>query len=137
MSRIMRRIFVLLLPGLLMGVWALAIAQAPPGEEPSDGADTGEPARPCVSAGEAILPKGVHGPPEPGAMPCEEQEPEAAPGEEQDSGDLPGEIVAGPEETGPEVKEEEDSAFEASADEEFTPVDEIPEDYPVPLPADI
>ena len=66
-------------------------------------------------------------------MPCEEQEP----GEEQESGDLPGEIVAGQEATGSEAEGEEDSAFEASPEEEFTPVDEIPEDYPVPLPADI
>ena len=108
----MKRIFVLLLLGLL-GAWAAAIAQAPPGEERAEGADAGEPALPCVSAGEAILPKGAHGPPEPGAVPCEEQEPEAAPGEEQDSG------------------------VEASAQEEFTPGEEISEDYPVPLPADI
>ena len=32
---------------------------------------------------------------------------------------------------------EEDPAIEASADEEFTPGDEISEDYPIPLPSDI
>jgi hypothetical protein len=118
MSRIMKRIFVL----LLLGAWVVAIAQSPPGEEQAAPADTGEPALPCVSAGAAILPSGQHGPPEPGAVPCEEQ----------DSGDSPGEIVAGPEE-----KEEEDAVVEASAEEEFTPDDEISEDYPVPLPADM
>jgi len=114
----MKRIFVL----LLLGAWVVAIAQSPPGEERDEGADTGEPARPCVSAGAAILPSGAHGPPEPGALPCEEQ----------DSGDLSGEIVADPEEEG-----EEDAVVEASAEEEFTPADEISEDYPVPLPADM
>jgi hypothetical protein len=32
---------------------------------------------------------------------------------------------------------EEDPALEAKADDEFTPEDEISEDYPVPLPSDI
>lgn len=32
---------------------------------------------------------------------------------------------------------EEDASVEAKADEEFTPGDEISEDYPVPLPSDI
>jgi hypothetical protein len=32
---------------------------------------------------------------------------------------------------------EEDPGVEASANEEFTPDDEISEDYPVPLPSDI
>jgi hypothetical protein len=32
---------------------------------------------------------------------------------------------------------EEDPGLEAKADEEFTPEDEISEDYPVPLPSDI
>jgi hypothetical protein len=113
MSRTMKRIFVLLLLGLLLGAWAVASAQAPPGEERAEVADAGEPALPCVSAGEAILPKGAHGPPEPGAVPCEEQEPEVTPGEEQVTG------------------------AEVTADEEFTPGEEIHEDYPVPLPADM
>jgi len=46
-------------------------------------------------------------------VPCEEQEPEVAPDEEQLTGE------------------------EVTADEVFTPVDEIHEDYPVPLPADM
>ena len=118
----MKRIDELLLPGLLpvfvlllLGAWTVAIAQAPPGEEQVDVTDAGEPAIPCVSAGEAILPSGLHGPPEPGAVPCEEQEqgPDAVPDEEQDTG------------------------ADVTADEVFTPVDEIHEDYPVPLPADM
>jgi len=32
---------------------------------------------------------------------------------------------------------EEDAAVQASAEEEFTPDQEISEDYPVPLPSDI
>jgi len=116
----MKQIFPMLLPKLLtgmlvllLGAWALAIAQEPPGEALDAGADAGEPALPCVPSGEAILPSGVHGPPEPGAVPCEEQEPEVAPDEEQLTGE------------------------EVTADEVFTPVDEIHEDYPVPLPADM
>jgi len=102
-----------LLLALLLGTWAVAIAQTPSGEERVDGADAGEPALPCVSSGTAILPSGVHGPPEPGAVPCEEQEPEVTPDEEQNTG------------------------AEVTADEVFMPGDEIHEDYPVPLPADM
>ena len=113
----MKQSFKLLLPGLLLalllGAWAVAIAQAPPGEERADGAVAGEPALPCVPSGTAILPSGVHGPPEPGAVPCEEQEPEIAPDEEQSTG------------------------AEVTAKEVFTPDEEIHEDYPVPLPADM
>ena len=105
----MKQIFVF----LLLGGWAVAIAQAPPGEERADGADAGDPALPCVSSGQAILPSGVHGPPEPGAVPCEEQEPEIAPDEERSTG------------------------AEVTAEEVFTPDEEIHEDYPVPLPADM
>jgi hypothetical protein len=38
---------------------------------------------------------------------------------------------------GPAATVEEDSAIEASAQEEFNPDEEISEDYPVPLPSDI
>jgi hypothetical protein len=119
----MKRHFVLFTPGLLLqglililflGLPAVAFAQEP-GPVPDAGADAGEPVMPCDSAGNAILPSGQHGPPEPGAVPCEPQESEAVPDEEK----------------------EEEAVVEASADEVFTPGDEIHEDYPVPLPADM
>ena len=40
-------------------------------------------------------------------------------------------------EAGPAAAVEENPAIEASAGEVFKPGDEIPEDYPVPLPSDI
>jgi hypothetical protein len=145
---------------LLLGSWAVANAQAPPGEERAVGTDAGEQVLPCVSAtdapqapagesgplesqpkdaGEASVPCEDQGPEampgeeqDPEATPGEEQDPEATPGEEQDSAEAPGEILAGP-----ETIEEDDSDVEASAEGEFKPGDEISEDYPVPLPSDI
>jgi len=38
---------------LLLGSWAVAIAQTPPGEERAVGADAGEQVPPCVSATDA------------------------------------------------------------------------------------
>ena len=125
---------------LLLGNWAVAIAQAPPGEERAAGADAGEQVPPCVSATDAPqVSAGASGPLESNpkdagqaSVPCEEQDPEATPGEEQRSAEAPGEIVADP-----ETIEEDDSDVEASAEGEFKPGDEISEDYPVPLPSDI
>lgn len=105
------RVLLRILPALLLGAWAVAIAQSPTGEEGADRADTGEPAVPCVSAGNAILPAGIHGPPEPGAVPCEDQEP--VPDEDQQTGE------------------------DVTADEVFEASDEILEDYPIPLPSDM
>ena len=124
---------------LLLGSWAVAIAQAPPGEERVAGTDEGEQLPPCVSATDTPQASaGASGPLESqpkdagqASVPCEELDPEAVPGEEQDP-EAPGEIVAGLETTG-----EDDSDAEASPEEEFKPGDEISEDYPVPLPSDI
>jgi hypothetical protein len=128
----MRIMLTLLLPG----IWAVAIAQAQPAGEPAAGAEAGGQALPCVPAADTPqAPAGETGAPEgqlEGAKttpePCEEQSAGAEPAEDPPSG----ETVAGPDAT-----VEEDPGVEASADEEFMPGDEISEDYPVPLPADI
>jgi hypothetical protein len=120
---------------LLLGIWTVAIAQAPTGEEQAAGADAEEQIQPCVAASDAPqAPAGESGPLEgqpkndgPASVPCEELETE-----EQLAADGPGEIDAGPESV-----VEPDPDFEATADEEFDPDDEISEDYPVPLPSDI
>jgi hypothetical protein len=135
---------------LLMGIWTAAIAQAPPAEERPGGADAEGQVQPCVAATDAPqAPAGESGPlegqtinDEQASVPCEEletestlaqeQNPGATPGEERLATDGPGEIDAGPESV-----VEPDPDFEASADEEFNPDDEISEDYPVPLPSDI
>ena len=135
---------------LLLGTWAVAIAQAPPGEEQAAGAEAGEQIPPCVSATDAPQsPAGESGqlesqPKDAGnaAVPCEEQDPEATLGAKQDFGIMPGEeklAAEGPGEidAGPESVVEEDPDFEATAEGEFNPDDEISEDYPVPLPSDI
>ncbi len=95
MSRTMQQIVLC----LLLGSWAVAIAQAPPGEERTAGADAGEQVPPCVSATDALqAPAGASGPLEnqpkdagQASVPCEEQDPEAPPGEEQDPEAPPGE----------------------------------------------
>ena len=85
-----------------------AFAQSPPGGE----ADADEAAAPCVPAGEVREAEaGADGVP---AEPCVEA----------DAADVSEAL-------------EEDPYIEATADEVFEPGDEISEDYPVPLPADI
>jgi len=125
---------------LLLGIWAAAIAQAPPGEEPAAQAEAGEKEVPCVPTTDT--PQAITG--ESGPLdsqqedagqalePCKEEGPKTASGEEPHSAEAPGEIVAGP-----EVIAEEDSGAEASVEEVFQPGDEISKDYPVPLPSDI
>jgi hypothetical protein len=61
-----------------------------------------------------------------------EKAPEAASGEEPALEEVPGESAA---DAGGSVEETPD--VEASADEVFSPEDEISEDYPVPLPSDM
>jgi hypothetical protein len=135
---------------LLLGIWTVAIAQAPPGEEQAAGADAEEQVQPCVAASDVPqAPAGESGPLEgqpiidgQASVPCEELETDAALDQEQDPGATPGEeqlaaAVPGEIEADPEFLEEEDPEFEATADEEFDPDDEISEDYPVPLPSDI
>lgn len=135
---------------LLMGIWTVAIAQAPPGEERPAGPDAEEQVEPCVAATDAPqAAAGESGPLEDqpkidgqASVPCEELETEAALDQEQDPGATPGEeqlaaAVSVEIEADPESVVEPDPDFEASADEEFNPDDEISEDYPVPLPSDI
>lgn len=135
---------------LLMGVWALAIAQTPPGDEPADAIGQ---AVPCVSTGEA----GVTGDEEEDtglpSEPCVEPDLETVPDGDQLSAQAPAETVDDAMGIEAEVDgvidennlptevdgviEENILPTEASVEEEFKPGDEISEDYPVPLPADI
>lgn len=108
-----------------------AFAQVPPGEIAAD-SDSGVEDSPCVSAGESSPQVGEQGDGALDAVPCEEQKPETASGEEQYPAEAPGETVADA-----EVIEQVITGAEVSAEEEFEPGDEISEDYPVPLPADI
>ena len=102
-----REILRLLVLFALVGGWTPATAQTPP-----DGGQI----EPC----------------DPATEPCEEQVPALETGEAP-STDPSSETA----ETGIEAAVEEDPAIEASADEEFTPGDEISEDFPIPLPSDI
>jgi hypothetical protein len=69
---------------------------------------------------------------DPATEPCEEQVPAL------ETGDTPlPDPSSETAEAGIEAAVEEDPAIEASADEEFTPGDEISEDFPIPLPSDI
>ena len=94
------------------------------------GRRTGKQRFPC--AGEAPPGEARFEPCDPATEPCEAEAP--VPG----AGETPvAEPSSEPAEPGPEAVVEEDPAIEASADEEFTPGDEISEDYPIPLPSDI
>ena len=107
---------------LLLGGWTVVLAQAPPAEEIPGGSVTEGQTQPCVPAGEATAAGGEAGPAGQEAQPCPEPEDAAA---ADAVGSDPADAV------------EEDQAVQASADEVFTPGDEISEDFPVPLPADI
>ena len=113
----------ILLP-LLLAICTLTWAQTPSGSEQTAAAEAGEPIRPCPPAGDSTPAADGNGSStgdEPASVPCAEPQPESS-----------GEIVAGP-----EAAIEEDPAIEASATDVFKPGEEIPEDYPVPLPSDI
>ena len=107
MSKGGREILRILVLSALVGGWAQATAQSPP--------DSGQ-VEPC----------------DPATEPCEERVP-ALETVEAPSTDPSSETA----EAGMEAAVEEDPAIEASADEEFTPGDEISEDFPIPLPSDI
>ena len=125
---------------LLIGAWAVALAQTPSGEEPGAAAEAPENAVPCVPIDEAAQPDDEQVDGESAAAPCAEPSPETFPEEEPF---LSEESTGMADETG-EIEEEFGSAIEennlpteASPEEEFKPGDEISEDYPVPLPSDI
>jgi hypothetical protein len=101
------RLLPVVLIAALSATWATAFAQAPPIEEE---------APPCDPATES----------------CDDSltDSEAA---AADQAGMPDPDLEG----GPQAAVEEDPAIEASADEVFTPGDEISEDYPIPLPSDI
>ena len=111
-----------MLLSVLLGGWAPAMAQAPPGDDSPAAAIAGGEVQPCVPAADAAAATG-----EPG-----DAAQEAAPCEEPDGAPEPGDA-----DSGPQAAVEEDLAVQASADEVFTPGDEISEDYPIPLPSDI
>ena len=124
---------------LCLGTWTVAFPQTPPEADQATGTEAGEQALPCIPAGDTLqAPAGESGQLEgqqvvgDAAVPCEEPVTEADSGEEQ----VPGKELRGSTaDAGPDTGESPD--VDASADEIFTPVDEISEDYPVPLPADI
>jgi len=151
---------------LLLGTWLVALAQTPPGEESDAVVEAAVPAVPCVPAGESGPlddeqraeggPAGVPGDEQTeqvtAAEPCVEPSPETLPEEEPLLGEGPAATeadTAGAEDhpgggPGDEFEDEFGGAIEentlpteASPEEEFTPGDEISEDYPVPLPSDI
>jgi hypothetical protein len=129
MNSIMKPIWIF----LLLGSSAAALAQTPTGEESTAGVDAGDAATPCVTAGENLpqdgenLPQdGEQGDGAPDAVPCEEQAPQADPAEAADD------TFADAEENELEI-----TGDDVTAQEEVETGEEIPEDYPVPLPADI
>ena len=107
MSEDRRKILRYCLLSALLGGLTPAIAQTPPDAVQAE---------PC----------------DPAAEPCAEPSPAAGTDETPDAAQ-PAETA----EAGLEAVVEEDPAIEASADEVFTPGDEISEDYPIPLPSDI
>jgi hypothetical protein len=125
---------------LLIGAWAVVLAQTPSGEEPGAAPDAPENAVPCVPTGEAGSPDDEQVDGESAAEPCLEPSPETFPEEEpflsEESTGVEDETGEIEEEFG-SVIEENSLPTEASPEEEFKPDDEISEDYPVPLPSDI
>jgi len=120
-------------------LWTAAIAQAPLDEHQSTGASADEGTVPCIPADGAQASAAKSGPlesPAEGAgevlEPCEEVSPGTTSGEQPALAGPPGESNPG---DGSNPEEAADA--EASADEVFKPVDEISEDYAVPLPSDI
>ena len=106
-----KRIMVAALLAALFGAWSTAVAQEPPAE------DRAPPCDPATEVCDDALP---------------EPEADSEPGAEEEDNLLDPDL-----EGGPQAAVEEDPAIEASADEVFTPGDEISEDYPIPLPSDI
>jgi len=129
-----------LLALLLPGICAMAIAQVPPDEAPSAQAGAIGQDVPCVpAAGATQAISGESGqlkiPPEEDGdafEPCEEKVSDAALGEETVLEEVPGDSAAGI-----EADAEQTTGAEISGEGVFKPVDEISEDYPVPLPSDI
>jgi hypothetical protein len=111
---------------MILGCSAVALAQAPAGEEPASVVDTADAAAPCVMAGES-LPQGLEQDGEtPDAVPCEEQAPEAIP-----------EAVVEDAFADTGQDELKTTGDDVTAQEEFETREEISEDFPVPLPSDI
>lgn len=124
--------------------WAVAtvgLAQAPATDPPGAGDDSTGQALPCVDVGKRTQADGAEpGPNDSGtgteqstAGPCPEPADTAMPERGSQDVGAAAEALTG----GPQASVEEDADIRASADEVFEPEDEIPEDYPVPLPSDI
>jgi hypothetical protein len=140
MRRIMKPTLKGVLALLLPGICAMAIGQAPPdGEQAAEAAAVGQNV-PCVPAAE--VPKASEGQSGPlkkvsedapaAPEPCEEEVPDATLGAETTLEDVPGDSASGI-----EADKQQTTGAEVAGDEVFKPVDEISEDYPVPLPSDI
>ena len=108
---------------------AAAGAQEAGDEQPAAGADAGGPAENCLPVEDS--PQATAGDSGPLKAPEVDGSVEG-PCEETASSEAPDQPIEGP-----AASVEEDPAIEASAQEVFKPGDEIPEDYPVPLPSDI
>ena len=130
-----------LLAACLWAVTTVALAQTPAMEPPGAGDEPAGQSQPCVNVGSGTqADQAQSGPVNSGtgaersaAEPCPEPLDTATP--EQGTQDEAAAVEALAE--GPQASVEEDADIRASADEVFEPDDEIPEDYPVPLPSDI
>ncbi len=138
---------------LLIGAWAVALAQTLSGQQPTavpeapdaapealEAPEAPENAIPCVPPGDARPPDDEQSDGESAAAPCVEPSPETFPEEEPFLGEDPDGMEDDPEGFDEEfggVIDENALPTEASPEEEFKPGDEISEDYPVPLPSDI
>ena len=120
---------------LLLGCWALAMAQTPPAADTAARAEEPAPAVPCVPAADADSPDAAEGEGK-ASEDCDDAVPQTVPEENPLAADLPDEMDTDPLEI-EGVIEENNLPTEASPDEEFKPGDEISEDFPVPLPSDI
>lgn len=144
---------------LLLGCWSVAIAQIPAEEPPATGIEAGEPALPCIPATDAAQettgesgqlesqPEGAEKVPDLCKEPGSQEEPgnsdPAVDGnpEEDAAGESDKEVApadaSGASDPGLSAEMEAIPDVEVSAEEEVETGDEISEDYPVPLPADI
>ena len=117
---------------LLMGSIAAALAQSPGAEDIASEAGMDEALEPCLPGSETDGTGDGTADGQSDAVPCEEQALETAEAEEP----LPGE-AAEDNFADDEYFEPETTGADVTAEEEIESGEEISEDYPVPLPADI
>ena len=119
---------------ILLMISALAFAQSAPVEEPDSSEQVPVADEACIPDSETSqAPGDESGPSEDGGTDASAQDTEAC--EEQP--ETPATPVEPVTESGPQDIVEDNFYDEESAGQEFEPEEEISEDYPVPLPADI